>query len=525
MDNLGFQTVHKIINERNDTYCERVFFEKDKTKKGIYSLETGKSLPSFDLIAASISFEPDIINFLKILYQAKIPLTREERDSSRPFIIAGGIGVFPNPEPLSDFIDAFIIGEGEKVIDEFLNVYINEYIEKRNIKDKKFKTLIELNKIKGVYIPKFFTPHYNSDDSIKKINIHKKKTKIEKRYNCSLNFNTASCFLTPLSQFSNTFLIEIGRGCGRGCRFCLAGFAYRCPRFRTNKQIVPLIREALKHTDKIGLLGASLSDYKELNKLCAEILSQKGTFSLSSLRPDILTKKLIKYITKSGQKSITIAPETGSERLRKVINKNISDDIIYQKIKETAELGIKKIKLYFLIGLPTENEKDIDMTIQMIKNIKKKITSTGNIKLIINISPYIPKPWTPFQWVKMEEKKILKKRIEKIKKAVVKLKTTEIRTASIKEAVWQALISRGDRRTGIILKELVKADSYNTVLRKHKKYLEDIIYRSRLKEEIFPWDILDMGVSKDFLWKEYQKALKEKTTPPCPDERECGRCM
>lgn len=423
MSNLGFQTIYQLLNKRKDTVCERAFLpnkdelnEFKRTNTQLWTLEHQKSLLTFDIIGFSVSFEMDYFHVLDILTLANIPIKKQLRNELHPLIIAGGTAVTSNPKPLVEFIDAFIMGEGEEVINKVIEICIeNKGNSHKNL-------LLDLSKIQGIYVP----------DS----NLSNSEHRISSPLIDLNPFPTHSCIITPDTEFSQMFLIEVGRSCPRRCKFCLASHIYQPYRYRGLECLMTQVQEGLKMTSRIGLIGSALSDYPYLIKLCQEIKASGGKVSLSSLRVDKLNEDIISIIN---QQSITLGLEAGSFRLRKVIGKGFSDEEIFDKIEMlNSTLSATLLKLYFMIGLPTEEQVDI----QALCELTKKIKSIFRGKLTLGISPFVPKPHTPFQNEVMDKESILKKKIAYIKQ---ELKGIKITGEGIKSSIIQWELSTGSR--------------------------------------------------------------------------------
>ncbi len=522
MSNLGFQTLYQILNADDDVVCERAFLpepedlqEYHNTQTPLFSLESQKPLSSFDILAFSISFENDFLNVLTLLDLAHIPLESCFRKGRYPWVIAGGVAVFLNPEPMSEFFDLFILGEAEEVMGEFLEVCRQTLSDKR--KRKKDDFLRNLGKLEGVYVPKFFRVTYAENGKIEAMDPEPGfPRKVKRRWVPKLDqFPTRSTLFTPDTEFKEMALVEVNRGCPRGCRFCAACYVYHPFRNRSLSFLESISKEALLKEHRIGLTGTAVSDHPQLIPLCQSILSQQGGISVSSLRVDAVTPPLIQCLRKGEDRTVAIAPEAGSERLRRMLKKGYSEEEILKSIDVLVENGLSQIKCYFLVGLPSETEEDVKEILSLAKRIRHQILSNQKNqkkrwRLVLSVNPFIPKPATPFQWVPLEEVGELKKKLKMIQRGAQGEKGMEMIHDLPKWAYVQALLSRGDRRVGKMLMATHRSQgNWNQALRETSINADFYVYRKRDLDEIFPWDFIDHGISKEQLKAEYLKAMKE----------------
>ncbi|MEK6599164.1 MAG: TIGR03960 family B12-binding radical SAM protein [Deltaproteobacteria bacterium] len=522
MSNLGFQAIYHLLNSLDYVVCERVFLPDDKdiaeferTDTPLFSLESQRPLAEFDIIAFSISFEEDYLNILKIFDLAKIPFLSSARKSAQPLIMAGGVAVSLNPEPIADFFDIFAIGEGEEFVAEFIDTFKTAQL-KAKTKDGLLEALVP---VEGVYIPSFYKIVYQGNFIKEFTPVKGSPAKVKSRKIKRLDAFPApsSHILTRETNFSNTYLIEVERGCGRGCRFCAAGFVYLPPRERELNGLKQGVLNGMGLTQKVGLVGAAVSEYSDLKALCGVVIDGNGELTLSSIRLDALNKETIKLLKQGGYKTITIAPEAGSKRLRDVINKSFSEKDIIEAIDIISASGIQKLKLYFMIGLSTETTEDIEAIIELVLKIKDALH--GGL-ITVSINPFIPKPFTPFQWCAYEDVKSLKNKMGIIKDGLKNEKGIKINSLSPREGYIQAILSVGDRRIGKVLVDAHKK-GWNNAIKSAAPGAEFYAERQKGFSEILPWDFIDNGIKKKYLWQEYQRALKGQTTPPC----DVGRCM
>lgn len=533
MSNLGVHQIYAILNSRTDAVCERVFLpdesdldEYARTCTSLFTLESKRLVREFDILAFSVSFEQDYLNILEMLSLSGIPLDKRDRTGPGPLVVLGGICSFFNPEPLANFFDIVIMGEGEEVAAEFVQAYAEHRKEDRT------ELLRSLSRIPGVYVPEFYRVVYNEDNTIRE----RRKLdpsapeRIAKR--SARDFNrapAATIILTPNTEFSDRYLTEITRGCGRHCRFCMAGYLYLPPRNLSLESAQGKADIANDLCGKIGLVGAALSDYPDIGELCARI---PGSVSVSSLRADSVSEALINRLAKSGHKTISIAPEAGSERLRKVINKGVTEADILRAADMIFGSNIPNLKLYFIIGLPTETQEDVEEIIALALNVRelhlKHARPVGRIgRITLSVNSFVPKPFTPFQWEPMERVESLNKKQRFLDRAVKKIGNMNLIHDLPKWEYIQALLSRGDQRIGSLLKAaFLKGADWKAAARELKMNMDFYVARRRDFAENLPWDFIDIGVRKDYLMNEYHRALKEKFTPPCRvgQCKTCGVC-
>ena len=532
MSNLGFQTVYDLLNKIEHVVCERGFLPTDKRQDAgrITTIESGSPISAFDVIAFSVSFENDFPNLLTILEKAELPLRSSNREIPHPLIIAGGVAFFLNPEPVAPFIDCFLIGEAEAIVPRFFDTDLPDLLNRD--RTACLKTLAR--NVPGTYVPEFYNATYHSDGTFRSVEpLLDVPVKIERRFLKDLSRTpTCSAVLTPDTTFDRTFLIEVGRGCAHGCRFCSTGFVYRPPRFRPVSLLKTCMQQGISMTNQIGLVGASVSDHPEINTLCNQKFEKNIRISFSSFRADALSPELLSVLRESKVKTATIAPDAGSQRLRNIINKGITEEHILSAAETLVAEGIPNLKLYFMVGLPLETMDDIDAIVTLCKQIKHKFLKSSRVRkrigeITVSLSSFVPKPFTPFQWVAMDDMGSLKQKIKIVKQGLKRVANVRVHADVPRWAYIQALLSRGDRKVARILSLAHKNQgNWPKTFRASPVNPDFYVLRERSLDEEFPWDFIDHGINKSFLKQEYKRALQGKTSPPCPMESctVCGVC-
>ena len=532
MSNLGLHIIYEEINLRNDSVCERIFLPEkkeleayDKTKTPLMSVETQRPMHQFDVVAFDVTFEMDYFHIPLMLRHGRVPIMGKDRTEFDPIVIAGGPCATFNPEPFADFIDAFIIGEGEGIVSRVLDIIRDGKMEGLD----RHTILRQLADISGVYVPSLYVPIYSEDGEFKGYDIAEGVPKTIKRHFEMLTSGGETVVATNYTEFGAMYIIEVARGCGRHCRFCMAGYCFRVPRVRPLDILKEGVERAEKLGKKVGLMGAAISDYPEVDELVNYIRSKDMRYSCASLRADSLTQAVVDGLADSGQKTITIAPETGSERLRRVINKGISEEHLQNAATLSAKSGIQHMRLYIMIGLPTETDEDIEAIVGLAERTQAHMEKVGcKGRLTLSINPFIPKPFTPFQWMAVDNQKVVEKKLQYIKKALQKNRRIEVLVESPKEAYIQGVLARGDRRLGAVIAACAAdrgSKSFKSEMKAAGLDMDNMNYRERSFDEFLPWSHLDMGMQEGYLEMEWQRSLDEAYTPPCAAGcKRCGVC-
>jgi radical SAM superfamily enzyme YgiQ (UPF0313 family) len=530
MSNLGLQTVYRMLNSRHDTLCERFFLpdsedlvEHRRTGFPLVSVESQRPLSDFDLVAFSLSFENDYLNLPALFELGRLPFWREERNDRHPLVICGGVCAFLNPEPLADVMDLFAVGEAEVILPALLEGLLDA--DTKNRAD----LLYNLSQQPGIYQPGGYVVNYAESGELQAMTpLSDLPQHVQRLWQSQLDESQSStCVATPDTEFGSMHLVEVSRGCPRACRFCAAGFIYRPFREHSPEHLRGEILDKRQEVGRVGLVAAAVSDYGDLADIGRAILDQGGEVSISSVRIDAITVEQVRVLAEAGHRTLALAPEAGSQRMRDVINKGIDEEQILAAVKLLAEEGIPNLKLYFMIGLPTECESDviaiIDLTVkirQIWEEIGKRLGRLGRLHLSIN--PFVPKPWTPLQWAPMEQRSRLEKKYRLLQKHLRPLPNVELNFESLRQAEIQGFFARGDRRVSKVLPLLAEGANLKAACRQAGLDPDFYLYRERGADELFPWDIIAQGVQRGHLQQEYEQALAANSGYTC--HAGCRRC-
>lgn len=520
MANLGFQTVYKIFNDRPSFLCERLFLpapeddaESVSGAAEMVSLEGQKPVAEFDILAFSISFENDYPNIIKIMAQARLPLLAAERSERHPLIIGGGIAPTLNPEPLADFFDLFILGESEFVLLEFAEAFD----EARRKKISRGQLLLDLQKNVGaVYVPSLYNVNYTNDGKIESIKPVEKQLpdKIEINSDVDINsFNTQEVISAPRAEMEEMYLLELNRGCAHYCRFCAAAYVYHPARFRKWEEIKKSIEQGLTQKKKIGLVGTAVCEHPDLIKILKYIKDNEAKAGISSLRVDGISEEVVSMLKEVGIETVALAPEAGSQKMRDMLRKGIKEEDIIRAAEVLIGNEINKLRLYFMVGLPGEKEDDIDAIIELTKKIQHTALKNTQGKrkfrnITLSINQFIPKAHTPLQWVPLANTEDVAKKIKKIVNTFRQDKQVRVIHDVPKWNYVQALLSLGDRRVGKILLAVQKNNgNWKKALKEVDINPDFYVYRQKSLDEILPWDIFELGLSKKVLAADYKKVF------------------
>ena len=546
MSHLGTRILYHTINERKDTYCERVFAPwpdmetlMRKSDIKLFTLETKTPLDQFDMLGFTLQYEMSYTNILNMLDMSGITIRASERGEDEPIIMAGGPCAY-NPEPLYDIVDFFEIGEGEEMMDDVLEVYAKH---KANGKVNKKEFLREISHIGGIYVPSLYDVSYNEDGTIREFTPKYEDVPAKVKKRIVNNFDKVSFpdeMIVPYTDIvHDRVVLETARGCTNGCRFCQAGMIYRPVREKTTNTLIEQARKALKATgyDEVSLASLSICDYSNIQNLISSLVleheADKVGIALPSIRVDAFSVDLIKEIQKVRKTGLTFAPEAGSQRMRDIINKGLTEERILEAAKSAFESGWSTIKLYFILGLPYETTEDAagigelaEKMADVYFGIPKDVRNKG-LKITVSTSILVPKPFTPFQWAPMARPEIVDERIKAVRGAI-KSRSIVYNYHEQETSFMEAVFARGDRRTCDVLikafekgakfdgwSEYFNMEIWNEAMEECNLDSEFYVYREREYDEILPWDFIDIGVNRKYMERENEKAKKAELTKNC----------
>jgi radical SAM superfamily enzyme YgiQ (UPF0313 family) len=504
MSNVGFQAVYKFWNELPDVACERVFLpdaeelrEYRRTGLPLVTLESQTPVAEFDVLAFSITFEPDELNLVRMLELARIPPLARDRGEAHPpypLVVAGGPITFLNPEPMAPFLDVVAIGEAEALLPP-----LTEALRRRL---SRLELLEALDGEEGFYVPSL------GDVELRERRIV--RAKMGKRADLP---PPATYVLTSDTEMSGKFLVEVSRGCPTLCSFCWAGYNYLPKRSFEVERILEVARAAREHTADIGLVSTAVGAHREIVPLLEALREMRFRISVSSLRFEDLRAELLEPLSASGERTLAVAPEVGTDRLRFAIHKRVSNEEIFEKVDLILSRGIENLKLYLMVGLPTEGDEDLDGMIELVERIRAILLEHGRARgrlgrIIPSINPFIPKPGTPFQWHPMESTSELSRKMRRLERAFAKIPNVEAHFKSPRQEKLQALLSVGDRRLAPVMIRMARGEAdLRRAMKDEGLDLDFYIHRERPRDEVLPWAHIDNGMKPALLESQYEKAL------------------
>ena len=530
MSNLGFQTVYKLFNAEDDIVCERVFLPPKtelaaqlSDRAPLVTIESQTPVNQFDIFAFSVSFEWDYTNVLTLLRLAGLKPRATDRTHRDPLVMIGGAVTFVNPEPLALFADVIAAGEGEALIPALLTAF-----KGASDRDDLLRRLVGE---RGFYVPSFYDVQHGTDGTIEAF-VPKEGTGAPATVKKAALKTTeavdppATTIFTPDTEFGSRFLVEVVRGCANLCRFCWAGYNYLPVRAFPKDRILQLAESARRHSNHAGLVSIALCDHPEIEEILTRLVDMGYSISPASLRLDDLTPTILNLLRKSGERTITIAPEVGSDRLRRVINKTITNEDIFAAAEMIFESGFDNLKLYFMIGLPTETEEDLvairDMTLQLREIMLRHQRARGHIGRIVgSVNPLVPKPGTAYQWLPMEDDGSIERKIRRMRSLMAGIDNVYVNIKSERHSFYQALLSLGDRRVAAAIEVAERnGGNWRAAVAESGVDADFFVFRDRSADKVLPWDIIDGGVKDNFFRSEFDKGLREEWTLPVKRQKE-----
>jgi len=535
MSNLGFQTVYTLFNAQDDIVCERVFLPP-KTELAaqlasgapLVTIESQTPVRDFDMFALSVSFEWDYTNVLTLLRLAGIPRRAADRTHHDPLVMIGGAVTFVNPEPLAPFADVVAAGEGEALIPPLLRAF-------RSAADRD-DFLKRLAAERGFYIPSFYDVKYADDGTIDRFEAREDTGAPAVVRKAALKTTDAvdppaTTIFTPETEFGSRLLVEVVRGCANLCRFCWAGYNYLPVRAFPKDRILQRAAEARPHSNRIGLVSIALCDHPDIEEILTRLVEMGYSISPASLRLDDLTPTILRLLRESGERTVTIAPETGSDRLRRVINKTITNDEIIAAADLIFESGFENLKLYFMIALPTETDEDLvairDLTLELREKMLTHARERGHIgRIVASVNPLVPKPGTAYQWLPMEDDRAIERKIARMRSLVAGIDNVYFTIKSERHSLYQALLSLGDRRVAPAIEAAERnGGNWRAAMAETGVDPDFFVFRDRSHDAVLPWDIIDGGMKDAFFRAEADKALRAEWTLPPKRQKENARLL
>jgi radical SAM superfamily enzyme YgiQ (UPF0313 family) len=537
MSNLGFQTVYRLFNAEPNIVCERFFLppkqelaELSATKTPLLTLESQTPVGDFDIVAFSVSFEWDYVNVLTMLRLAGMAPYAAQRTERDPLVVVGGAVTFVNPEPLAPFVDVVAAGEGEMLAPAIARACAAAA--------DRADLLQRLSRERGFYIPSFYEPQYAADgtlagytaSSAAPVDAPMPVRKAALKTTEAVDPPVTSIF-TPDTEFGSRFLIEVVRGCANLCRFCWAGYNYLPVRAFPTERILQLAQAARPYAGRAGLVSIALCDHPDIEHILTRLNEMGYAVSPASLRLDDLTEPIVRLLRQSGEKTITIAPETGSDRLRRVINKTVTNDEILDRAELIFSSGIENLKLYYMIGLPTETDDDLiairDLTLQMRDRMMRHARTRGQVgRIVASVNPLIPKPGTAYQWLPMEDPTATDAKIKRLRSLTAGIDNVFFNIKSERHSYYQALLSLGDRRVASAIEAAERnGQNWRAAVADAGVDADFFIFRDRSRDAFLPWDVIDGGMKATFFQNEFEKSMRAEWTLPPKRAQENARLL
>ncbi len=527
MSNLGFQAVYRLLNAIPEVRCERAFLpddeeraELERTGRPLASFETETPLREFQAIAFSVCFENDYLHVLQVLRLAGVPLRAAERGPRDPIVILGGAAAFLNPEPLAPFADLVAVGEGEPLVPRMMEALLGAPSARAGI--------ATLQPQHGFYVPSRYEPRYGADGVL--LSCEGPGRILRQRGWPGAISLPQSVVLTPHTEMSMKYLVEVSRGCPCMCRFCWAGYNYLPVRGASRAELVARAREVRAFTDKIGLVATAVCDHPEISGIVDDLAALDYQVSVASLRLDDLTPEFVLKLAETGVEGLTLAPECGSDRMRRILNKQFTNQDILARADWIFERGIRNLKLYYMVGLPFEEPGDVEAIVALTERIRERMLEVGRGRGFLgrihpSVNPFVPKPGTPYQWLPLPDPKETERKLQQLRQAFGRMPNVEAICKSVRTGTAQAILALADRRVADALELAVtRGLELKRALRETGLDPAFYLFRRREREELLPWDVIDNGVSKAYFWKELLRSEQERLSPHCPELQGCIRC-
>ena len=527
MSNLGFHAVLGLLNAHPEVRCERAFLPDEAARRSLErsgrplaSLETGTPLRSFDVVAFSISFENDALHLLQMLRLSGIPLRAADRGARDPVVVLGGAAMLLNPEPLAPFADVVAVGEGEALVPALIEALLGASELRRGLE--------ALSPGQGFYLPGRYQVRYHPDGTVAH---HDGPGRVRRqRARPGAMALPQSLILTPHTELSMKFLVETSRGCPCMCRFCWAGYGYLPVRGFARRAIAERARQVRTATHRIGLISTAVCDHPEIDGILDDLAGLDYQVSVASLRLDDLRPELVSRLADTGTEGLTLAPECGSDRLRRVLNKPFSNQDLIERAAWIFESGVSNLKLYFMVGLPSEEDSDIEAIVHLVSEVRQRMLAVGRPRgrvghIQVSVNPFVPKPGTPFQWLASPPAAATDAKLRFLQGALAKMPNVSAVCKGTRTGLVQAVLALGDRR---VAEALERASETGMDLRRAMREtgLDTGFYVARARDanELLPWDVVEGGVSKDYLLRELEKSPSARLSPHCPEVQGCIRC-
>jgi radical SAM superfamily enzyme YgiQ (UPF0313 family) len=535
MSNLGFQTVYGLFNAEDDVVCERVFLPPKQELKSLLesrapllTIESQTPVSEFDVLAFSVSFEWDFTNVLSLLRLAGLPLYAEGRTARHPLVVVGGAVTFLNPEPLAPFADVIAAGEGE--------VLVPALARAAAAAGDRGDLLARLAGERGFYVPSSYDVHYREDGTIDRYEVKAERHAALPVRKAALKTTDtaeppATVVFTPDTEFGSRLLIEVVRGCANMCRFCWAGYNYLPVRAFPTSRILEIAEAARPHSRRVGLVSIALCDHPDIEELLQRLADMGYSISPASLRLDDLTEPMVQILKRSGERTLTIAPETGSDRLRRVINKTVTNQEILDRADMIFASGIENLKLYFMIGLPTETDEDLvaihELTVAIRERMVWHARRKGRLGRIIgSVNPLVPKPGTTYQWLPMEDPAVTEQKVRRLRSLMTGIANVYFNMKSERHSFYQALLSLGDRRLAPAIEEAERnGGNWRAAVKQAGIDAAFYVFRDRNNDPVLPWDVIDGGMKAAFFRSEFDKGLRAEWTMPARRKRGSGETL